>query len=1639
MNKRLLMLSVVSALFLVATSAFAQFAGTYHIGAAGTKPGGGDPEFASLQAACDTLTKVGLSGDATFLITSDLTEAVNVALAPETNGFTLTFKPAPSVTPTITFTQTTDNTGASGNWIFGPPDILTTSASNYGLKVIRNFVIDGSNTVGGTTRDLTIQNVAAAHVNSAPLRFLGDVNNVTIKNVIVKQLSTSTSTSNCYGIVFVDRYDGANYWTPDSITVMNCDITANGTKATNALGFTNSGTIAAGGQFTSTVAILDNKLTGGNRGIALFYAGGDVMISGNEISVAQVNGGYLSYGILPLSLQSAATVTFANNKITQLATINSTAGSYGIIGISASSGASWKIYNNMISGFATTTAVVDPSIARVWGIQVAGPTADVSHNTIYMPELAYTTSLNNTTQNYTGIYLNSGTVNALNNIIVSPGTADTSFGIYNAGATLTSNYNNVNGTKYFGYSGGLQSTLNDWTTATSQDANTTTRPVTVVSPTDLHLTGSSNGDSYLIGTPLAEVPKDIDDENRSLSYPYKGADEASIPLLPKLAGDYYIPKGANPQGFDSLATAIDSLNEVGVMGTVRFLIDTSLAEEGHRLIITRNDMSAMDNLVIKPAAGKTPKIAITSSPTTGNESRQCFTLKNGSWVTIDGSNTDGGTTRDMTISGNDPLAVYVIGIIENSDNVTLKNLVVTYDTMNTGSSSGTMIGVDGYTSFGVPENLLIENCLVGSPEKNLRNAVALWGNDASIPTQAEVRNNVLYANRRVITTYFIRGNRYVDNELYLLNPQQNTSMYAGIYLTGSVAGDTTFISRNRILSLAAMHTGATFTGGIVVYGNTGVIIAENNFITPATVTTAGAGPHSVYGVVFGSAGWNGEINLVHNTIVIPNSAAAGRNAGIGWQLNSTATMNLYNNIISVEKDAADAYPIHWPHSLGTLNSDFNNLLTSATGSIGFINGATRKALLDWQLRSGFDLNSKSKPVTFVGSGDFHLAGTSIQDTALAGMPIPQVLADFDGDPRSPTAPYMGADEPVGAPIPPARLTGVTIAESRKDENADLIPDYKISGDVLFIKGVITSPNYLATSNGTSYYIQDGTAAINLYKPGIVLPFDAGDLVVAHGKVAQYRGLTEFELLTSDSTSFQVLKKNQPLPAAKVISMAEFKANFENYEGQVVRIDTLYKSGLSPAWPGQDFDSNMLMVNAAKNDTLMVRVDKDTDIDGKVEPGYPISVTGIASQYTSGSTVYVGGLQLQPRFYTDIMMVPMPEARLATTTSLTAGITNTGHIGSLTDFANAGGFVYGGSNRLFEGALIIATDKDHVVSSARASDGAFNLGFKPVENITVTKAGQQMKFRAAFSDVDMLNKIGIKVVQTTVADSTAGKDKYMIFKYNVINMNAGAVSGLRFGSMLDWDVAATANDRGVILVESNTISGINGGNPFKVYMAYVSTTNAFMGVVPLTQSLFTAARIGINSQEVYKSGLPFSDSLKLEYISNWRATNGFTDRGTAEDLSIFFGLEPANIPGGDTVEVAYALVAGATAAEFTANAKAAQADWIAQGGMMQILTDVEDQKDALPVAFALEQNYPNPFNPVTTIKFALPASKRVSLKVYDLLGREVRVLIDKDMNAGYHQVLWDSRNGNGVPVASGMYIYQLSAGDFKATKKMMLLK
>ncbi|MCH8170586.1 MAG: T9SS type A sorting domain-containing protein [Bacteroidetes bacterium] len=139
--------------------------------------------------------------------------------------------------------------------------------------------------------------------------------------------------------------------------------------------------------------------------------------------------------------------------------------------------------------------------------------------------------------------------------------------------------------------------------------------------------------------------------------------------------------------------------------------------------------------------------------------------------------------------------------------------------------------------------------------------------------------------------------------------------------------------------------------------------------------------------------------------------------------------------------------------------------------------------------------------------------------------------------------------------------------------------------------------------------------------------------------------------------------------------------------------------------------------------------------------------------------------------------------------------------------------------------------------------------------------------------------------------------------------------------------------------------------------------------------------------------------------------------------------------GDTQEVVIAvIVAGAHSGSDYLSAITELKSFASVAKSQFLLTDINDIKNQIPKSFKLEQNYPNPFNPTTTISYLIPKASFVTLTIYDVLGKEVKTLVNKFQSVGKYNVTFNASN-----LSSGVYIYSIKAGNFSVSKKLVLMK
>lgn len=239
-------------------------------------------------------------------------------------------------------------------------------------------------------------------------------------------------------------------------------------------------------------------------------------------------------------------------------------------------------------------------------------------------------------------------------------------------------------------------------------------------------------------------------------------------------------------------------------------------------------------------------------------------------------------------------------------------------------------------------------------------------------------------------------------------------------------------------------TVAGASNGIIGIDNqnqsTHVVHIYNNFIG-GFATAGSANNAKMYGIRTTSIS---TTNIYHNTIYIPemnNMAAPNSIAGIAFataaasEAAPTGTTTVRNNIIKIDETTMTVYGIRRVLTNGTFTSDYNNVFINAlntSGNYGFDNATAQQTYANWIANTAYDDNSKNVDVTFTSSTDLHLSGGSNGDVNLAGVSGLGIATDIDGDARSGSFPYMGADE-ASTPVPVELVSFSAVAKGKNIE------------------------------------------------------------------------------------------------------------------------------------------------------------------------------------------------------------------------------------------------------------------------------------------------------------------------------------------------------------------------------------------------------------------------------------------------------------------------------------------------------------------------------------------------------------------------------------------------------------------------------
>jgi hypothetical protein len=259
-------------------------------------------------------------------------------------------------------------------------------------------------------------------------------------------------------------------------------------------------------------------------------------------------------------------------------------------------------------------------------------------------------------------------------------------------------------------------------------------------------------------------------------------------------------------------------------------------------------------------------------------------------------------------------------------------------------------------------------------------------------------------------------------------------------------------------------------------------------------------------------------------------------------------------------------------------------------------------------------------------------------------------------------------------------------------------------------------------------------------------------------------------------------------------------------------------------------------------------------------------------------------------------------------------------------------------------------------------------------------------------------------------------------YKLFNINVPAVADIAFDKLGTFYVIGVNGELYTIDINSGDVSFV------------VDAGGSYSGITfhPQTNELWATSRAFTlpNKDAVFKVNLSTGDTTIVGHTGLNKLTNDllfdeglnlYGVIGSASEMNDFISINPATGVGTIVGSVGMKNILGLAYIETTP-------------------TTVEDENYGnIPSEYTLFQNYPNPFNPNTIITYHLPNSGHVTLKVFDILGNELATLVNEELTAGEYEFEFSSHSGEVRNLPSGVYFYQLRAGNFVQTRKMVLLK
>ncbi len=348
-----------------------------------------------------------------------------------------------------------------------------------------------------------------------------------------------------------------------------------------------------------------------------------------------------------------------------------------------------------------------------------------------------------------------------------------------------------------------------------------------------------------------------------------------------------------------------------------------------------------------------------------------------------------------------------------------------------------------------------------------------------------------------------------------------------------------------------------------------------------------------------------------------------------------------------------------------------------------------------------------------------------------------------------------------------------------------------------------------------------------------------------------------------------------------------------------------------------------------------------------------------------------------------------------------------------------------SNLLFEGGLLFGTGENKLVDCIRGSNpDTQNSDLNNLIPFVLSIPGLYSDTQGHMvlnDDNAGSNKIGTEITLDTYTYNESGLDYSAIFRYVFKNTSGADISNFYAGLYFDWDIDEANSGNNLAYFDNLT----------KCAVFYHPTLEYYAGI-GLAWMWGMDNFYAINN-DGSDGGINIYDNFTKQ--EKWTALSSGLSKTTAGpgDVSGVISAGPFNIPNSASREISFVVALAPSIQQLKESFELARYKYI------NLPTNVDSDNNLNPFAFNLEQNYPNPFNPVTNIKFSLPTAGFTVLKIYDILGNEIKTLVNGNMEKGINTIAWDGTNNSNQKVVSGVYIYELKSNGLRVSKKMTLLK